>query len=65
MSISQYEIDYSGSLRNVPPKSMFFGLSTDDKPTTGVGNGSAYVEMDTSTMYFFDVDNSTWRAWNA
>ena len=43
----------------------YFGLSTDSKPTEGVGNGSAYIEMDTSTIYFFDAENSTWLEWGA
>lgn len=62
MSISQYEIDYSGSLLNEPPRSRLYGLSTDSKPTTGVANGTEYIEMDTSKIYFFDAENSTWRA---
>ena len=47
--------------------STYFGLSTDSdsKPTEGVGNGSAYIEMDTSTIYFFDAENSTWLEWGA
>ena len=44
----------------------YFGLSTDTpKPTEGVGNGSAFIEMDTSKVYFFDVDNGTWLEWGA
>lgn len=62
MSISQYEIDYSGSLLNEPPRSRLYGLSTDSKPTTGVANGTEFVEMDTSTIYFFDRANGEWRA---
>lgn len=45
--------------------STYYGLSTDSKPTEGVGNGSAFIEMDTSKVYFFDVDNITWREWGA
>lgn len=43
--------------------STYYGLSTDNKPTDGVGNGSAFIEMDTSKIYFFDVANATWRDW--
>lgn len=39
------------------------GLSTDAKPTTGIANGSTFIEMDTSTLYFFDEEAGTWRAW--
>lgn len=42
----------------------YYGLSTDTpKPTTGVANGSAFIEMDTSKLYFYDSENSTWREW--
>lgn len=37
-----------------------FCLSTDTKPTEGIGNGSLLVEMDTSTLYAFDGENDTW-----
>lgn len=42
-----------------------FGLSTDTKPTEGVGNGSAFLEMDTGKIYFYDAENTTWREWGA
>lgn len=45
--------------------STYFGLHDDQKPTEGVGNGSAFIEMDTSKIYFFDVDSSTWLEWGA
>lgn len=38
-------------------------LSTDEKPTEGVGNGSILLEMDTSKLYIYDAANETWRAW--
>lgn len=46
-------------------KSLIEGtcLSSDTKPTTYV-NGSILLEMDTSTLYFYDEANSTWRAWS-
>ena len=44
---------------------VFFGLSSDEKPGVedGAGNGSAFIEMDTSTVYFFDSANAEWREW--
>ena len=45
--------------------STYYGLSTDSKPTEGVGNGSAFIEMDTSKVYFFDAENSEWLEWGA
>lgn len=41
----------------------FFGLSTDTKPTDNIVNGSMFIEMDTSTRYFFDQENEEWHAW--
>ena len=36
--------------------------SLDDKPTD-LANGSKLLEMDTATMYVYDEENETWRAW--
>lgn len=38
-------------------------LSGDTKPTEGIANGSKLIEMDTGTLYIYDEENSTWRAW--
>ena len=43
----------------------FFGLSTDTKPTNiengkKIGNGSTYVELDTSKRFIFDEENNIW-----
>lgn len=38
-----------------------YGLSTDEKPTYRISNGTAFVEMDTHKIYFFDAANATWR----
>lgn len=39
-------------------------LAADEKPTEGIANGSTCIEMDTSTLYFFDQTNKVWRAWS-
>lgn len=39
-------------------------LSTDTKPTEGVGNGSVLIEMDTSKIWFFDAAGGQWLEWN-
>ena len=46
----------------------FFGLSTDQKPTT-IGNtsdilqnGAYFTEVDTGNVYRFDAENITWIA---
>lgn len=35
-------------------------LSTDDKPTDGIANGSMCTEMDTGDVYFFDEAGGAW-----
>lgn len=40
-----------------------YGLSTDAKPTYRISNGTAFIEMDTSKLYFFDAANAQWREW--
>lgn len=37
-------------------------LSTDTKPMN-VDNGSKLIEMNTGSVYIFDLDNEQWRAW--
>lgn len=49
----------------VSESTTMFGLSTDAKPTSGVLNGSAFIEMDTSTIYFFDATGNQWLEWGA
>lgn len=49
-----------------PP--TYYGLSTDTpKPTTNIENGSSFVEMDTSKIYFYDAGtgSSGWLEWGA
>lgn len=41
-----------------------FGLSTDTKPTDEIINGSIFIEMDTSKIYFYDLENEQWREFN-
>ena len=36
------------------------GLSTDEKPTERVGNGSLFFEMDTLKVFMFDEQNNKW-----
>lgn len=36
-------------------------LSTDEKPTEGIFNGSSCIEMDTGTGYMFDAENGEWH----
>ncbi|MBR5823739.1 MAG: hypothetical protein IKY67_06320 [Paludibacteraceae bacterium] len=36
------------------------GLSTDEKPTENVPNGSMFYELDTGKVYAFDKQNEIW-----
>ena len=41
------------------------GKSTDEKPTDtiegiAIDNGSAFFEIDTGDVYFFDIDTKQW-----
>lgn len=45
------------------------GLSTDEKPTeyenegkkSYIDNGSTFIEMDSSKIYFYDLENKQWK----
>lgn len=41
------------------------GLSTDTKPTEidgkKVGNGTAFIEIDTQNIFFYDLNTKTWK----
>ena len=43
----------------------YYGLSTDPKPVEGVSNGSAFVEMDTGKVYFYNEAGTEWLEWGA
>lgn len=38
----------------------FAGLSTDDKPTVGVGTGSVFIEVDTGKVFLFNEASGSW-----
>lgn len=38
-----------------------YGLSTDEKPTNLIANGSMFIEEDTRKVYLFDEENGVWR----
>lgn len=42
----------------------FYGLSTDSKPED-VANGSAFIEMDSGKLYFYDAAGEQWNEWGA
>jgi len=44
-----------------PP--TYYGLTTDEKPTQYVQNGSVFIEMDASALYFYDAETETWQEW--
>ena len=36
----------------------YCGLKDDTKPTSGVPNGSDFLELDTGDVYFYDADEN-------
>ena len=57
MSVSKFTVSES---------TIMFGLHEDTKPTgDNVVNGSAFIEIDTSTIYFYDAEGSQWLEWGA
>lgn len=55
--------DMRGYLEEEQPHDLY-GLSSDTKPTD-VPNGSVFVEMDTTTIFVFDAENTYWRQWSS
>ena len=41
------------------------GLSSDEKPTEigtkAIDNGSVFIEMDTGSVYLYDLENEEWK----
>lgn len=56
----------SAGMKHTDNVQTFYGLSTDTpKPTEGVSNGSAFIEIDTSKVYFYDAAGQQWKEWGA
>lgn len=60
-------ISRDNSAQNINGKyvrpAVFWGNSDDVKPTDDIANGSIFVEMDTSTVYTFNYDDTAWVPW--
>lgn len=54
-----------GSIHYAVKADVYYGLSTDTKPTGGIANGSVYVEMNTSRLYVYDAASAAWCDWFA
>lgn len=37
------------------------GLSTDEKPTENIVNGTVFIEIDTGKVYMFDAEGTEWK----
>lgn len=48
------------SYKNISNNYFLIGLSSDEKPIDGITNGTAYLEMDTGTVYVLDAENARW-----
>lgn len=46
--------------QNIINRSQLVGLSTDTKPTTGIANGSTFLEMNTGKIFMFNEDGNAW-----
>lgn len=42
----------------------YFGLSTDTKPLQHIGNGTAFIEIDSGKIYLFDAEHTEWIEWS-
>lgn len=51
------------NVNSLKPVCDGFCLSTDVKPTVGIGNGSFITEIDTGKVFCFDEENTTWYEW--
>ena len=40
-------------------------IGLDAEKPESAPNGTCYIAMDTSKIYFYDADNSQWRKWGA
>ena len=38
-----------------------YGSSQEQKPTTGIADGSVFIETDTHDVYMYDEAAETWR----
>ena len=45
---------------NINMAMHYRGLADDDKPVSGVPNGSDFLEMDTGKTWYFDADSGDW-----
>jgi hypothetical protein len=62
MAFTFHEKHLAGVLTDGTP--VYFGhgecLSTDEKPTVGVANGSDVTEIDTGDVYLFNETGAAW-----
>lgn len=53
---------YRAAYQNEKRAPEFQGLSTDEKPINHINNGAYFEEIDTGTIYRFDIENQEWHA---
>lgn len=61
VTISEVKETFSANGKTRGYALEYRGLSTDSKPTEGVINGAAYIEIDTGKVYLFDAVGVTWN----
>lgn len=53
--ISIYKDNNMSNIESGNRQLEYRGLSTDEKPTEKVSNGSVFIEIDTGKLYFYDL----------
>lgn len=60
VTISEVKETFSANGKTRGYALEYRGLSTDSKPTEGVINGAAFIEIDTGKVYLFDATGAEW-----
>lgn len=59
--IKNDSIVYASGLDNAPSRiAEFYGTHSEAKPTTGILNGSVFIEVDTTDIYLFNETAGSW-----
>ena len=53
----QFAVETDGRYRAVE---TYYGMSSDEKPTTGVNNADRFFEMDTCALFVYDESGKQW-----
>lgn len=67
MAFTSSDQSCAANVKYTPNFATYYGLQFDreNMSTAGIANGSPFIEMDTSKLYFYDAEGETWREWGA